>query len=280
MSDGVVQRQRAPFQIALEECVRAEGIDLQGNVLVIGGSLDDADLLRRVGFRRVTLSNLGDEAEIVLPAMNGMELDTLDADAEDLRIPEDSYDLVLAHAVLHHCESPHKALLEMLRVSRRRVIFLEPADSLAMRAFVKLRFSFPYELPAVIANDFVRGGVRNSCIPNYIFRWSERELFQTTASYMPEAEFNLYVRRYWDMNIDKEEMARRSETRIGSFSKVLGPELFSAALRTCQWMMNHLPGLKDQGNKFFGCVTKQGELKPWLVREGDGIAFNRGYTKH
>src|ERR1035437_1768982 len=96
-----------------------------------------------------------------------------------MQIADGSYDLVLAHEVLHHCRSPHKALLEMLRVSRRHVIILEPNDSLLMHAFVKLRFSFPYELPAVISHNFQEGGVRNSCVPNYIFRWNERDMYRS-----------------------------------------------------------------------------------------------------
>ena len=79
---------------------------------------------------------------------------TVKVDAEAIGLADNSYDLVLAHEVLHHCRSPHKALLEMLRVSRRDVILLEPNNSLAMRLLLRLRFSFPYELPAVIASGF------------------------------------------------------------------------------------------------------------------------------
>ncbi len=57
----------------------------------------------------------------------------------------------------------------MLRVSRRNVIIMEPNDSLLMRAFVKLRFSFPFLTCTVIAHDYLAGGVRNSCIPNYVY---------------------------------------------------------------------------------------------------------------
>jgi SAM-dependent methyltransferase len=271
---------RTRFQQVLEDCVRAKAIDLQSTVLIVGGGFEDADILRKVGFRRMTLSNLQEEVDhFELPQMDGVELTSVHADVEDMRIADGSYDLVLAHAVLHHCRSPHKALLEMLRVSRRHVMILEPNDSLLMRAFVMLRFSFPFELPAVIVHSFQSGGVRNTCIPNYIYRWSPRDMYQATASYIAESEFSLYIRRYWDFNIDRNELALRSQTRIGSFTKILGPGLFLAALRGFQTIANHLPWLGGQGNKFFGCITKHDELKPWLVREGDQIAFNRSYAK-
>ena len=156
---------------------------------------------------------------------------------------------------------------------------MEPNDSLMMRAFVKLRFSFPYELPAVIFHNYLAGGVRNSCIPNYIYRWSAREIYQTAASYIPEFEFSLYVRQYWDFNVDKNELALRKQTRIGSFTKLLGPGLFLMALHGFQAIVNRLPWLEKQGNKFFGCITKHDNLKPWLVQGSRGIIFNQYYIK-
>jgi SAM-dependent methyltransferase len=277
---GSATTNRTRFQRALRDCVREEGINLQCNVLIVGGSYEDADILRKVGFRHMTLTNLQNLAGFELPHMEGVKLAALNADAEDMPIPDESYDLVLAHEMLHHCSSPHKALLEMLRVSRRHVIILEPNDSLLMRAFVKLRFSFPYELPAVVFHNFQAGGVRNTCVPNYIYRLSARDMYQTTASYIPASEFGLYVRRYWDFNVDKDELALRSQTRIGSFTKILGPGLFLACLHGFQAVANRLPWLGRQGNKFFGCVTKNDNLKPWLVRDGGRLAFNRNYGKH
>jgi SAM-dependent methyltransferase len=276
---GSATKDRTRFQKVLQSCVRMEGIDLQSNVLIVGGSCEDADILRKVGFRRMTLTNLQDLADFRLPNMDGTELSVLNADAEDMQIADGTYDLVLAHEVLHHCHSPHKALLEMLRVSRRHVIILEPNDSFVMRAFVRFRFSFPYELPAVVYNNFQAGGVRNTCVPNYLYRWNAREMYQTTASYIPELEFGLYIRRYWDFNVDKDELARRSQTRIGCFTKILGPELFLACLHGFQAVVNYLPWLGEQGNKFFGCITKHDDLKPWLTREDVRIVFNRNFVK-
>ncbi len=117
---------RTRFQRVLQDCVRAEGIDLQSSVMIVGGSYEDAEILRKVGFRHMTLTNLQDLADFELPPMDGAELSMVNADAEDMQFANGSYDLVLAHEMLHHCRSPHKALLEMLRVSRRHVIIQEP----------------------------------------------------------------------------------------------------------------------------------------------------------
>jgi len=271
---------RSRFQRVLKNCVRDEGINLGCSVLLVGGSYEDADILRKVGFRRMTLTNLQDLTTFEVPHMDGVELVALNADAEDMHIPDGSYDLVLAHEMLHHCSSPHKALLEMLRISRRHVIILEPNDSIFMRAFVKLRFSFPYELPAVVFHNFQAGGVRNTCVPNYIYRWGTWDLFQTTASYIPASEFRLYVRQYWDFNVDKDELALRTQTNIGSFTRLFGPRLFLACLHGFQSIANLLPWVGGQGNKFFGCIIKSDDLKPWLLRDSGRVIFNRNYGKH
>jgi len=44
-----------------------------------------------------------------------------------------------------------------------------------------------YELTAVVGNDFAAGGVKNTSVPNYIYRWTEREVIKTIASYAPYA---------------------------------------------------------------------------------------------
>jgi SAM-dependent methyltransferase len=272
-------KDRTLFQQVLRNCVRSERINLQGSVLIVGGSCEDVEILRSVGFRRITLTNLEDLADFKLPRMDGVEPISLWLDAEEMQLADSSYDVVLAHEVLHHCRSPHKALLEMLRVSRRHVIILEPNESTLMRAFVKLRFSFAYELPAVIFHNYRQGGVRNTCIPNYIFRWNERDMYQTTASFIPELEFSAFARSYWDFNVDENELALRTNTRIGIFTRIMGPSLFLACLHGLQAVVNRLPWLGKQGNKFFGCITKHDSLKPWLVREDGAIANNRNYNK-
>lgn len=270
-------KNRNRFEAVLQKCVRSMGLDLQGDVLVVGGSAEDGRTLRRVGFTRVTLSNLLDPRPSEQADLEDAKMHTVRLDAEAMNLADNSYDLVLAHEVLHHCRSPHQALLEMLRVSRKHVILLEPNNSVAMQVLLRLRFSFPYELPAVIASGFQTGGVRDSSIPNYIYRWNATDMYQTTASYLAESEFDLYTQGYWDFNVDEAELRRRSETRIGSVTKILSPQVFLAALHGFQAVVNQMPWVAGQGNKFFGCIQKRSELKPWLIRRDDEIQFDEDY---
>lgn len=271
-------KSRNQFEKALQDCVHSMEIDLLSDVLVVGGSAEDGRMLHRIGFTRVTLSNLLDPRPSEQADLDDAGMPIVRVDAEAMALADNSYDLVLAHEVLHHCRSPHKALLEMLRVSRRHIILLEPNNSFSMRTLVRLRFSFPYELPAVIASGFQTGGVRDSNIPNYIYRWNAVEVYQTTASYFAESKFDLYAQAYWDFNIDEAELQRRSETRIGTVTAILSPRVFLAVLHIFQAVVNHIPWLNRQGNKFFGCIRKTNELNPWLIRRDGEIKFNPDYV--
>src|SRR5260370_450162 len=111
-------------------------------------------LLTACGFKQMVMSNI--------------DCPGLALDAENIALPDNSYPVVFAHAVLHHCRSPHKAIGEMVRVARQHVFFLEPNDSWAVRMLVRLGYSFPYELAAVAAHEYLHGGMRDGPIPNYI----------------------------------------------------------------------------------------------------------------
>lgn len=270
---------RSGFEHTLGTCIAAAQVDVTRNVLIVGGSFRDAHSLYRAGFRRMTLSNVEPLVDAEGDPMPDADIKLLYADLERLPVPDAGYNLVLAHEVLHHCRSPHAALVEMLRVSRRHVIVMEPNDSFIMRWLVRLRFSAAYELPAVVFNDYKKGGVNNSDIPNFIYRWDPRTIYQTASACLPELEFGLYVRRYWDFNVTAEELERRRETRIGALTKVLSPQLFIALLHGFQAIANCFPWIAGQGNKFFACITKRDALKPWIASRGGAFEFNRDYGK-
>lgn len=252
-------------------------IPVDQSVLIVGGSAADEQLLRQVGFTDILNSNLPTDMDRLNGEEAAPETKHLALDAEQMDLPSDSYDLVFASEVLHHCSSPHQALCEMLRVSRRYVVFMEPNDSAAMNALVKMNFSFPYELPAVIAHDYQSGGLRDSNIPNFIYRWNRHEVVKTVSSCIPERMFYVRAHPYWDFSVTKEELDRRKATRIGTITSLIGARNFIALLRVAQLTMNLLPPLRGQGNKFFCCIDKGVELKPWMAREGKDIVYNRQF---
>jgi hypothetical protein len=273
---------RAQLLRVLRAELEACHIPLDQQVLIVGGSAEDEQLLRQAGFQRIVNSNLSTDMErLNSEETNGSREETkhLALDAEQIDLPSDSHDLVFASEVLHHCASPHKALCEMLRVSRRYVVFMEPNDSAAMNALVRMNFSFPYELPAVIHHNYQSGGLRDSQIPNFIYRWNRHEVEKTVASCIPERIFSVRAHPYWDFGISREELDRRKATRIGTITSALGAGNFIALLRVAQLVLNRIPLLRSQGNKFFCCIDKGEELKPWMARQGKEIVFNREYGR-
>ena len=122
------------------------------------------------------------------PQRNGLHTVQVERqDAHHLTYANDAFDFVIVHAALHHCSSPHAALVEMYRVARRGVLAIEARDSLMARTLVRLGLSPDYEPSAVYFNASRAGGVNNSEIPNFIYRWTEREVEKTIAAAAPHA---------------------------------------------------------------------------------------------
>ena len=98
----------------------------------------------------------------------------------------------LSVAALHHCYSPHRALFENYRVSRYGATLFESRDSFIMRLATRLGFTLSYETIAVHLNDGRFGGVRNSSVPNYVYRWTEREIEKTIDCFEPLARHRFH----------------------------------------------------------------------------------------
>jgi SAM-dependent methyltransferase len=231
------------------------GVDKSQPVLVLGGGREDLEILTACGFQQIVLSNL--------------ESDGLALDAENVALPDDSYSMVFAHAILHHCRSPHKAVGEMVRVAREHVFFVEPNDSAALRFLVRGGLSFPYELSAVAGQEYLHGGMRNGPIPNYIYRWTGREVSKCVSAYHPERQFEVRAHPFWDFYVNEHELLGRKGSRVPQVARMVGPTNLISLLRLGQVILNLLPSVRAQGNKFFCAISKK-ELQPWIeTREGN-----------
>jgi Methyltransferase domain len=229
-------------------------VDLKEPVLVVGGGQEDAEILTACGFSQIVMSNLRTSGKAL--------------DVEDIALPDDSYPVVFAHAVLHHCRCPQRAVGEMVRVSQKHTFFLEPNDSWALRMLVRLGYSFPYELAAVAGNGYTRGGMRNGPIPNYIYRWARRAVESSVCAYHPERQFQVWAHPYWDFYVGEQDLLFRTESRVASLAARVGPRSFITLLHLAQSVLNLLPFSRSQGNKIF-CAISKGELQPWIgIRDG------------
>ena len=166
------------FYVNLLKALIAQGrLDPAASTLVVAGDAFDRDALLAAGFTDVTVSNLDTR-------MTGGDLAPFRwarLDAESLALEEGHFDQVIEHMGLHHCASPHLALLEMYRVAHKAVLIVENRDSATIRLAAHLGFAGDYELEAVRDGDFAFGGHRNSAVPNFVYRWTEREIEKTIA---------------------------------------------------------------------------------------------------
>jgi SAM-dependent methyltransferase len=158
-------------------------LDASMSVLAVAAGATDRDVFRALGFRNVTLTNIDGAAapDRYEPYRSGYQ------DAESLTFPDEAFDWAVVSAGLHHCRSPHRALVELYRVARRGVLAVESRDSALMRLAIRVGLIDAYELVSVAANDFRAGGVRDTAIPNFVYRWTEREVEKTISSYAPHA---------------------------------------------------------------------------------------------
>jgi ubiquinone/menaquinone biosynthesis C-methylase UbiE len=150
-------------------------------VIAVCAGERERDLFLHFGFQDVTITNI-DEAETGdrFPPFNWSH-----QDAQDLEFEDDSFDFAFVADGLHHCSSPHRAMLEMYRVAKKGIIVVESRNNLLMRTANRFGLSPEYEVEAVVCNKCERGGVDNTEIPNYIYRWTESDFTKAIRSFNP-----------------------------------------------------------------------------------------------
>jgi SAM-dependent methyltransferase len=223
----------------LERLIAAGTIAISDSVLVVCGGPLDEQVMREVGFRDFTITNLD----------AGMANHR--QDAENLTYEDGSFDTVIVHAGLHHCHSPHRALLEMYRVARKCAIAFEARDSLLIRAAVNLGFTMDYEHSAISA-DGKSGGVADTGTPNFIYRWTERDVVNTISSFDPARVPN--VDFFYDLRLPIQRL-ERSGSRV---------------MLLIAWILNPLSNLvvflmPKQCNEFAFAVSKTDKFQPWII---------------
>ena len=243
------------YSETLRRLLKDGWLGLDSSVLVVCGGRYDHDVFHELGFRRVTISNLDSRLD---SRMDGSEFAPYPwrlQDVESLGFEDGAFDFVVVHQGLHHCHSPHRGLLEMYRVARVGVLAFEPRDTRLVRLGVRLGFGQEYEIAAVAGNGLRFGGVGNSATPNFIYRWTEREIEKTIRTFWPAGRAGF---RYFSaLRVPKERM-RSMKNRL--VARSLG-----ALLPIVRLFAKVFPG---QSNCFAFAITKAGELHPWMADEG------------
>jgi ubiquinone/menaquinone biosynthesis C-methylase UbiE len=256
---------RAFVQSTLERLVEDKVLAPSDSILVVCGGDAECVLFVEMEFPNVVISNLDER----MLSDQFAPLDWSFQDAQDLTYEDASFDFVFVSDGLHHCASPHRALLEMYRVARKGIIVFESRDSLLMHTANRLGLSPEYELEAVINNDFCYGGVDNTQIPNFIYRWTEQDFEKTIKSFDPVGKQKF--RYFYGVNLPY-ETATYKKTRLKYYAiKIADPflKLFTRLF-------------KKQCNSFAMVALKPqvpDDLWPWLAVEDEAIVFQRAYAQ-
>ena len=168
----------------LNELLSDGVISPDDRILAVCAGAAEVELFHEIGFKHFTISSLDDT---ILSYKNG-GVDVRLCDVRDLANIKEQYDFTFVSDGLHHCDVPHFAVYNMYTAARRGVIIIESRDCLFTRLGVKLGLVESYEESAVLTNAGIAGGVNFSCVPNYVYRWTERELEKLIRSMDPTGE--------------------------------------------------------------------------------------------
>jgi SAM-dependent methyltransferase len=220
----------------------------------------------RCGFRDVLITNINadDSSDDFAPFHWSLQ------EAQQLDFEDESFEFSFVADGLHHCSSPHRALLEMYRVARRGIIVLESRDSLLMRAANRFGLSPLYEVEAVVGSDFRAGGVDNSDIPNYIYTWTEADFEKTLRTFDPRGRHTF--RFFYGLNLPYELAGWRKSSMKLKIMKATDPLLRGLTRvfkKQCNTMA--LVALK---------LRVPEDLWPWLKVDNGGVSFAREYAGH
>ncbi len=158
-------------------CLKKHIKDKNSKIIVFGAGPMDVRIFNELEFKNTTFSNLN-------PNKNNFRKINI----HNTGLEESSFDYCVAHASIHHSSQPHRAITEMYKVAKKGILIIESNDSLLMRLAVKLKLAEEYEVSAVNNGST---GVDETFIPNYVYRWTEREIEKLIKSYKPNVNHEI-----------------------------------------------------------------------------------------
>ena len=179
----------------------------------------EASVICNVGFTNVTISDISPVAlDVALKLDN--RLSGLILDAGNIDLPDDSFDVVVLQDGLHHLQSPVGGMLEMLRVAKRAIVFLEPHDSISGKLLGRKWEDNDGEI-------------------NYVFRWSRKLVQDVACSYFAHNRFTNLSFSFCHHNIVYDR-----------YFRLLGVPGLSALKATLDFFLGRF------GNQFCGIIVK------------------------
>jgi SAM-dependent methyltransferase len=244
------------YEHVLERCIRKGVLSpTDHTILVVAGAERDREAFLHHGFKHVTISNL----DTSMYAADRAPYAWSRQDCENLTFPDGSFDFCVVHSGLHHCASPHRAMLEMLRVARFGILLFEPYDNFITRLGVRLGIGQEFEHNAVFSHNCQAGGMNHSPVANFIYRFTRREIRKTVTCAGPYGPYRFdFIHR---IRIPWKQLKER-KSKLALIAALAGVPLI--------WLISLIA--PSQANCFAAVVLKPKlpeEMHPWLVG-GDG----------
>jgi hypothetical protein len=130
-----------------------------------------------------------------------------------------------------------------------------------MRLGVRFGAVDEYELGAVASHGLRAGGVENSSTPNYVYRWTEREVEKTVASFAPHARHRFHYFREFEV---PDVLVATARGPRGTLLRLARPVVAGVAR-----------ALPRQANLFAFAVEKPrlpADLQPWMrLEDGEAV---------
>jgi hypothetical protein len=119
-----------------------------------------------------------------------------------------------------------------------------------MRIAIRAGLTEDFERSAISA-DGLRGGVADTGIPNFVYRWTEREVEKTIASYDPAHVTD--IRFFYDLRLPIQRLARSGAGMMRAVTTLVEP-LSKAFAKV----------LPSQCNEFAFAISKTGKRQLWI----------------
>ncbi len=134
-----------------------------------------------------------------------------------------------------------------------------------MRVAVRFGLAPDFELEPLAVSGGIVGGFRDSLLPNYVYRWTEREVEKTVRSADPGVVHDF--RYFYGYRLPHQRLAMSTSAlkrRIGHASKVALPIVTRLA--------------PHQGNEFGFAIVRTERCRPWLQRRDGELVPNMDYV--
>lgn len=161
-------------------------INKKSNFLLISASLYEVKILKELGYLNFSITyHDQDEKNQFLDYGFIENINLFKSDLRELTFKDKSFDYAITNATIHHIDLPHKAITELYRIAIKGVLIIESNDSLIMRLATKMKLAEEFEVSSV-NEDRNTGGLLDTAIPNYVYRWTEKEIFKLLKSFDPK----------------------------------------------------------------------------------------------